>query len=375
MSEATRQIADVMLHNSVNVMTSQRVELGLPNYPLFTHREIEKAVKRWQPCPLRQRFSADGERLGENETTELSFEFFDAGHILGSVGTLIRAEGRKIFYTGDVNFEDQTIEVGADFPQEPLDVLIIETTRGDRATPADFTRQKEAVRLAAAIRSAFERGGSVLIPLFALGKTQETLAMFHEFRKTGQLGMAPIYIGGLSTKLTEIYDKLARTTPRQKPGLQILDEVAPFVLNNQSGDPSVGQGRIFALSSGMMTEKTLSNSFARRILGEPRHSLFFVGYADPNSPGGKIKAAAPGDLVTVDPDFPAQKLECHMESFNFSGHASRETLLAYMKRTQPKKIILVHGDPSSVGWFRETLGTELPASEVITPDPGVPIEV
>jgi Cft2 family RNA processing exonuclease len=374
MSEATRQLADVMLHNSVNVMTAQRADLGLANYPLFTHREIEKAVKRWQPLVPRQRFSIEGERLGRHDK-ELSFEFFDAGHILGSVGTLIEADGRKIFYTGDVNFEDQNIEVAADFPDGPLDVLIIETTRGDRATPEGFTRQKESLRFANAINTAFKRGGSVLIPVFALGKTQETLAMLHGFRKSGLLGMAPIYIGGLSTKLTEIYDKLARSTARQKPELQILDDVAPFVLNSESGEPSIGSGRIFALSSGMMTDKTLSNNFARRFISQPQHSVFFVGFADPNSPGGKLKAAAQGEAVALDPNFPRQRLECHVESFNFSGHASRETLLAYIKRTQPKKVILVHGEPPSQLWFKETLAAELPSSEVLMPEPGVPVEV
>jgi len=155
MTEATRLLSDVMLHNSVNVMMKKREE-GVTEYPLFTHREVDIAFKRWRPIPLRTRFDVTGERLLPGEDAELSLEFFDAGHILGSVGTLIRAQGRQIFYTGDVQFDDQTIMQGAQFPEEELDVLIIETTRGDRATPQGFTREGEELRFAQAIKTAFE---------------------------------------------------------------------------------------------------------------------------------------------------------------------------------------------------------------------------
>src|SRR3954471_20727503 len=129
MTEATRQLSDVILHNSVNVMTKKRDE-GVGGYPLFSHREVDLAVKRWRPAPLHTRFDVTGERLRADEEAEVSFEFFDAGHILGSVGTLIRAEGRTIFYTGDIQFDNQSVMQGARFPEHELDVLIIETTRG-----------------------------------------------------------------------------------------------------------------------------------------------------------------------------------------------------------------------------------------------------
>src|SRR5258708_31408524 len=108
LTEATRQRSDVMPHNSVNVKMKKREE-GVTEYPLFTHREVEIATKRWRPVPLHTRFNLEGERLLPGEDSEVSLEFFDAGHILGSVGTLIRARGRTIFYTGDVQFDDQTI--------------------------------------------------------------------------------------------------------------------------------------------------------------------------------------------------------------------------------------------------------------------------
>jgi Predicted exonuclease of the beta-lactamase fold involved in RNA processing len=115
MTEPTAEIGNTLLHNSVNVMTRQREEIGTTLYPLFTHREIDRASDLWQWCPLRQRFAVSGERAPQRETDALTFEFFDAGHVLGSTGILLRGEGRAIFYTGDVNFDDQTLMEAASF--------------------------------------------------------------------------------------------------------------------------------------------------------------------------------------------------------------------------------------------------------------------
>jgi Cft2 family RNA processing exonuclease len=376
MTEATAEIGSLLLHNSVNVMTRQREEIGAASYPLYTHRETDRATDRWRSCPWRQPFTLAGERAGPREENGLTVEFVEAGHVLGAAGVILRAEGRTIFYSGDVNFDDQTVTKGAVFPESGIDVLIIETTRGDSPLPEGFTRAAEELRLAAAIEGAFKRGGCILMPVFALGKTQEALAMFYKFRREKLLGEFPIYIGGLSTKMTEVYDRRALTTRRLLPRLQLLEEVAPFVLNGQNIHESPARaGRIYALSSGMMTPKTLSNIFACRLLENPQHSIFFVGFADPASPAGILKTARPGDLVSLDPDEPAQPLRCQIEQFQFSAHASRESIVRYVKQLAPKKIVLVHGDPAAVEWTRATLAAELPGSEVIVPVPGVELEL
>ena len=376
MTEATAAIGDTLLHNSVNVMTRQKEELGTTLYPLFTHRETNQAVDTWRSCRFRQPITLSGRRAGDRHGEGATFEFIDAGHVLGSAGVVLRAEGRTLFYAGDVNFDDQTIMKGAVFPESGVDVLIMETTRGDNATPEGFTREGEEQRLVEALARAFERGGCVLMPVFALGKTQEALAMFHRFRRQKLLREFPIYIGGLSMKMTEIYDRFALTSRRNFPRLQLLQELEPFVLNGQTiEDAPAKPGRVYALSSGMMTAKTLSNTFARRILEDPRHSIFFVGFADPLSPGGVLRAAKPGDQISLDPELPPQELRCNIETFQFSAHASRESIVAYVKKLAPKKVVLVHGDAPAVEWVRAQVAAALPESEVIVPAPGVEIEL
>jgi Cft2 family RNA processing exonuclease len=125
----------------------------------------------------------------------------------------------------------------------------------------------------------------------------------------------------------------------------------------------------------MMTAKTLSNIFARRLVENPRHSIFFVGYADPESPAGILRDAPAGSEVKLDPGEPGQRVRCNLKQFQFSAHASRETLIAYAKRLAPGRIVLVHGDLPAVEWMRATLATELPDVEVIVPAPGVEFEL
>jgi Cft2 family RNA processing exonuclease len=379
MTEATAEIGNVLLHNSVNVMTRQREEIGRAVaglYPLFTHRETDRASERWRWGPLRQRISITGERAPQREKDALTFEFFDAGHVLGSSGILLRAEGQTVFYTGDVNFDNQTIMEAAVFPEEKIDVLIMECTRGDHAKPAGWTRAGEERRLAEAIAAAFKRRSCVLMPVFALGKTQEILAMLYKFRRERFLPEFPIYIGGLSSKMTDIYDRRAHMTRRQLPRLQLMRETTPFILNDETvRDTPLRPGHVYVLSSGMMIPRTLSNVLAHRLIENPQHSIFFVGYANPESPAGLLREARTNGEVALDPDKPTQRVRCDIEQFQFSAHASRETLIEYAKKLAPRKIVLVHGDPPAVEWMRSTLSAELPSSEVIVPVPGVELEL
>src|SRR5271154_2368762 len=116
-----------------------------------------------------------------------TLEFFDAGHALGSAGIMVRGKKETLFYTGDVCFHDQTILRAARFGEVKADVLIMETTRGNRSVPAGFTRAAEIERLSQAIQRALERGGSILIPAFALGRTQEILALLALMLGAGKL--------------------------------------------------------------------------------------------------------------------------------------------------------------------------------------------
>jgi Cft2 family RNA processing exonuclease len=374
MTAGTARIADVMLHNSVNVMIRQQEELKISDYPLFTHRAIEMAARNWQYCPLERAVDLDGDRSTEASGTTVTFH--DAGHILGSTGVMIRSEGKKFFYTGDVNFEDQTIQSGASFSEEPVDVLLMETTRGNAPLPDGFTRAREEERFAKAVASALEEGASITIPVFALGKTQEVMAMLWKMQRERVIPPTPIYIGGLGSKITAVYDGMANQVPRRLPKLQLMNEVAPYVAGGkeiQSLNPR--KRAIYALSSGMMTENTLSNIFAKKVLPDPSQYLFFVGYADPNSPAGHVRNAAPGTDVQLTSTGTPVPFHCHRDIFTFSAHAKREDLLSYAIKVKPKTVLLVHGDEPAIEWFKRELYLALPGTKVIAPPPGQEIDL
>ncbi len=374
MSEATYYLAEPLLHNSVQVMLKQKAEKGIAEFPLFTHRELDQLVKVWQACGLQRSWSLQGYPDPVNEP--LTFDFHDAGHILGSVGIALRHRGRTIFYTGDVNFADQTLLRGADFPREGIDVLITETTRGAQPRLEGFTREGEVERLAVAIEQTFAQGGAVLMPVFAMGKTQELLAQLHFFQKSRRLPKTPIYIGGLGRSFSEIYDRLAGRTRRKHPKLNLLDDIMPQVMDGRRArDFSPKKGHIYLISSGMMTENTLSNIFAQEFLAHDRHSIFFVGYCDPDSPAGRLRATKRNDSVTLNAAYGPQPVRSRVEHFDFTAHAQREDILRYILDVQPRVCVLVHGDLPALAWFQQELAVRAPNMKVVIPSPGEGIEL
>jgi Cft2 family RNA processing exonuclease len=362
----TADLASAMLHNSVNVMQAKRLEHGITEYPLFDHRELDRIVEVFEERGIGRPFDLD-------HAGSLRATFHDAGHILGSVGVTIAGAGRRVMYTGDVNFEHSTIQKGAVFPDEPVDALIVETTRGAHQRREGYTRHDEENAFADAIREVIARKGSVLIPVFAMGKTQEVLAMIRRFKEEHRIPRhTPVFIGGLGTKMTHVYDRHSDRSRRHLPGFRFLKDMEIEGGNQRRKGPiPFSSGCIYALSSGMMSENTVSNIFARQgILENKRHGLFFVGYADPETPGGRIRAAAPGDSILLDPAHPPVKLRCETRVFDFSGHSTREAIADYIVKVSPGKTFLVHGDDDAVEWFKSEIPKRLPHTQVIIPTPG-----
>lgn len=367
---ATLAIGEAMLHNSVNVMSSKRIEEGIVEYPLFGHHDLDRMLDTWQTQDFGRTFP-----LGRARKVKASFH--PAGHILGAAGVLLEANGHRLLYTGDVNFEDQTTIPAAALPTKNINTLLMECTRGAVGRPEGYTRSSEEYRFAQSIQNTLDRGGIVLVPVFALGKTQEVLTMIHQFKRKGWVAnSAPVYIGGLSTKVTRIFDKFANSTPRMKPGFRIMEEVDVTVAGKKSskGLFRCQPGGIYVLSSGMMTEKTLSNRIAEQILPHPANSLLMVGYADPDSPAGAIKKAVRGEKIKMHNHCSGIPFNCQLETFDFSGHASRDQLLEFARKVNPERLFLVHGDQKALIWMKEACEKILPDTEIFIAEPNMRYE-
>ncbi|MEM6821649.1 MAG: MBL fold metallo-hydrolase [Verrucomicrobiota bacterium] len=369
MSEATYFLADPLLHNSVNVMKRQRYEKGIPECPLYTHPMVQSQTENWHACHFNQWWSLDGHSLSDPDRETHIFRLHSAGHILGSASIELRFGKQRILYTGDVNFMDQTIQKKAELPKRDIDVLIIETTRGAQESPEPYSREKVEQSLISAIQNTFERKGAVLMPIFAMGKTQELLTLLFRAQRRGEIPEYPMFIGGLGKVFSQVYDRLAGKQ------ISIFEDIRPQILDYKKLNKfKPSPGHLYLLPSGMMTEMTTSNRLARSFLSDPRHSIFFVGYSDPESPAGKLRSTPFGEKVTLNRDDGPQRIRCDVQYFDFTSHAQREDLLGYIKGVSPRICFLVHGDQDALDWFQQRLTSEAPKIQAIIPEPGKSIE-
>ena len=364
MSTASRILAERMLHNSASVMMRQREDENILDYPLFTHEEIDRCARRFTGIP----FGQTRHFRGSQEALELILHF--AGHIAGAAGVEIRHLHRRIFFTGDVLFESQHTLAGARFPFGPFDTLVLETTRGATARPPGYERNQELQRLLDSVNVTIQRGGSYLIPVFALGRMQEILTVLHEARRKRRLVDCPIYVSGLGVDLANYFHEIARKTSDLQFNRGILKQlqVRPLPRKVEAGvDPR--QNALYVVSSGMLVERTPSYALTSGLLGHARNTIGFVGYCDPDTPGGHLLAAKSGDPFLFKAANVKARVAAKIERFQLSGHADREELLDFAVRTGAGRIILTHGDPEARAWFAAQLAERAPETLVVDPVP------
>ena len=364
-------LVERVLHNSVNVMTRQRDEMGIKEYPLYTHDEVDEIEPLFQGFQYNREVEWAAYHKTRTGIVSPTLEFYDAGHALGSAGIMLRGQKETLFYTGDVSFRDQTILKGARFEDIKADVLITETTRGNRGLPPGFTRAGEIERLAQAIDNVIKRKGCVLIPVFALGRTQEILALLALLMRAGTLPRQPIYIGGLGRVFTEIYDLQAHRAHRQHSNLRLTEALNLIVLDRgQLGQMKLSGGRIFVLTAGMMSENTAAHDLALRMVGDEKQAIFFVGYADPDTPGGRLKAAQAGETFHFSATGGQLTRRCEIQDFDLTAHANRDELVEFVGQVSPHTVLLGHGEDDSRHWFEEQLRARYPKIRVVQPVPG-----
>ncbi len=376
MTELSYFLVERVLHNSVNVMKRQRDELGIREYPLFSHDEVDEMAPLFEGFKYNREIDWAAHYKNRSGFLSPTLEFYDAGHALGSAGLMVRGKNETLFYTGDVCFHDQTILRGARFEDVKAEVLLVETTRGNRKLPTGFTRLGEIERLTEALHRVLARKGSVLLPTFALGRTQEILALLAVLSGEGKIRRQPIYIGGLGRVFTEIYDLEAHRTHRHYPNLQLHEALNLVVLEHKELERmKLGGGRLFVITAGMMSENTAAHNLAQRMAGDERQAIFFVGYADPDSPAGRLRAARQGETFFFSPSGGDLTLKCQVEKFDLTAHANREETLAFIGEVEPRAVLLTHGEEDSRNWFETQIRHRYPRIRIYQPRPGETLEV
>ncbi|MDX1816313.1 MAG: MBL fold metallo-hydrolase [Marinobacter sp.] len=288
----------------------------------------------------------------------LKATFYDAGHILGSASVLLELEedghSRRVLFSGDLGYNDRII-LRDPAPPSPVDVVVMETTYGDRLHKS---LQPSIEELYQAINDTFKRGGNVVIPTFALERAQEILYYLREGIQSGALSssMQVFLDSPMAISATEIfrrhpecYDEQAcelfrnGDDPFDFPGLHFTRQTAESMALNR-----IGGGAVILAGSGMCTGGRVRHHLKHNLWREDS-SVIFVGYAAQGTPARRIVDGA-SEIRMFGEDI---QVRARIHTIGgFSAHADRDELLAWhQKLGNPELTFLVHGEEDAMNTF------------------------
>ena len=364
-SDATADLLDIMLKDSASIhereaewKNRKNLRAGRPLVePLYTLNDAVESLKQVKPVLFNQLLALDG---------DVKAVFNDAGHVLGSsIIELFITENNdvsKIVYSGDLGMKgrpilrDPTIIKKADY-------VIMETTYGNRVHEKNSTSIKSLIDI---VLKTTKRGGTVVIPSFAVGRTQELIYEFNRFYEEhseykDDLKDIMVYIDSpMATSATEIFRRNAQAFDDETKDY-ILRGDHPLDFKNlkftRSTEESIAlnfdtRPKIIISSSGMCEAGRIKHHLKHN-LWNPKSSIVFVGYQAVGTLGRSLVDGA--KKVTIF----GEKINVEAEIYNlegFSGHADRDGLLDWLSgfRVKPKEIFLVHGEEDSKRAFAKT---------------------
>ena len=362
---ATCDLCNIMLRDSAHIQESeaqwqnrkaQRSGDELIT-PVYTLADAIGAISRFRPCQY-------GEVIQAEEGIEVRFS--DIGHLLGSacIELWLTEEGvtKKIVFSGDVGNTDQPL-INDPLPVEETDYLVLESTYGDRfhEKPGDTVGQ-----LADVLQRTFDRGGNVVIPSFAVGRTQEMLYILRHIKQTGMVkgheGF-PVYVDSpLAVEATGIFLQCdhncfdPQTAALLQQGINPIwfDDICLSVTSDESKQINFDRRpKVILSASGMCEAGRIRHHLKHNLWGE-ENTILFVGYQAEGSLGRKLQNGAPyvrlfGEEISVRAEISALH--------GTSGHADQKGLLNWLKafRQKPQKVFINHGDDGSCIAFQQLL--------------------
>ena len=372
MTRATWTLTALMLYSSARLQSRKFYEGSSPFPALFEEEDLDDVFDVFRSHAYDKWF-----RLN---SAHVQARLYYSGHLLGASGVLLTTpEKKQIFYTSDTRSEHQTVIPGGKYPSVPVDVLIMESTLGADPVAETVTRTEEESRFAQRLQSVLDRGGSVLVPVFMLGRSQEILALLGRFKAQKLIDpTTPIYTAGGLREVSRIYDDYRLSTPRIDPDFEVYSvKQERFPKTHKARRRALNKPGIYVLTSGMMIERTLSHKVAVEFLENERHAIFFVGFSKEDLPAGRLLRAsqngAEGILLSADRGM--QPIACEVDRFRFSGHAHRKELTALASGLQPRTIILVHGETEAKRWLNEELRRCCPDAHILVPNQGELVKI
>lgn len=305
----------------------------------FNEKRVQRVIENMVPAEWDQPI-----RLKDCQIT-----FFPAGHILGGAMIYIETDSGNVLFTGDFTPFDQMTVPGYRLPDNlEVDLLITESTYGYQETKHTNNVAAEREIFASKIEECLGENGNVLIPAFAIGRSQEVALILQSLIYEGKLEPFTIYIDGLAQYFCEIYEQHE---------VKVFDSNIQKAPRDLEGNLDVFSGVIVA-SSGMLLDKSASAKYAEKILPDSRSTIFFSGYLDEESPGHKLDSLSRskgGSFWLNRKNIP---VNATVDAYRLSAHTDNEGILTLIERLHPQKVIFVHGVPqyrTKISVHRETL--------------------
>ena len=359
MTPPTKALSRIVLEDALTVMTENAQECGDP--VLFGEEDLRKMLAN---C------------VGVNYHTQFepiqgcSVMFHDAGHILGSAFVTIDTEDKRVLFSGDVGNEHIPILPDTE-PISHADVIVCESTYGDRDHEATEMRSKQLVEMATKV---LNRGGTLIIPSFSIERTQELLYELDQLVDQTLIPNVPVYLDSpLAIRATEIYRDFSNSLRFDRSVLKSPDRDF-FSFRNLKETLTVDESKkinddhkakIIISGSGMMTGGRVLHHL-KRYLSDPKSGVLIIGYQAKGTLGRKIQEGQP--TVTIYNDEIPVKAEIKKIDA-FSAHADRNKLASWLHPRESgdaKRVFLVHGDPEVKEKFKTFLEDRI-KSDVIIP--------
>lgn len=378
-TSATRDLCAAMLMDSAHIqerdveyVNKRRKKQGKNLFePLYTKDDAVKAMEY---------FIGMGYNRKRRILPGVELTLVDAGHILGSAHVILDIEDEdskenvRLVYSGDIGRPDVPIICDPVPITDGTDVLIMESTYGNRSLPPYPEAEKELERI---IRETYQRGGSVLIPSFAVGRTQQLVYTLHKLYNKKSIPPMPIYVDSpLATGVTDIFRLHPETYDKEiREFLLKDDDNNPFGFEIMRYTQTVQESKelnmlktpsVIMSASGMMEHGRILHHLKSRV-ADHRNTILVTGWQAPNTLGRRIIEGQQKVRIFGE-EYP---LKAHVEILTgFSGHADREGLISWASamKKKPKRTFIVHGEEESATALSKSLKTDVGFENIDIPD-------
>lgn len=333
-----------------------------PALPLYTRAEAERCLERLSPVDFHTNFEP---------APRFEAAFQRAGHIVGSGSLQLRAADHRLCFSGDVGRPTDPIMRPPE-PLAPCDTLVVESTYGDRRHPPEDIE----ARLAELIRETVSRGGTVVVPAFAVGRAQHVLHILARLKAAGALPAAlPVYLDSpMATSATELF---CRHAADHKLSHEECRRMCELPVCTRSPEESKGidrqsEPKVIISASGMATGGRVLHHL-RRFLPEPQNTILLVGYQAAGTRGRALLDGADelklhGQYVTV------RARIAHLDGL--SAHADYAEIIDWLASSNvtPRKVYVTHGEPGPADAMRRRLREKF-GWDVAVPETGQTVEL